>query len=142
MIFPPHCKFLDIFSKLISNTIYKRIPFIIFLFALLAIKKTKFFKDTATCSRWWWFNFRSSHTWNRFLLWQFTINLDSSRLRKALKRRYQLMWKPISPSTELGSSKSLYLISRRFLVLRASEHFKHFIKQGDMLFAFISSIMK
>ena len=83
MIFPPHCKFLDIFFKLISNTIYKCIPFIIFLFALLATKQTKSFQNTASCSRWWWFNFRSSHTRNKFLLWRFTFNLNVSRLRQS-----------------------------------------------------------
>ena len=45
MIFPPHCKLLDIFFKLISNTIYKCIPSITFCLALLVTKKAKFFQE-------------------------------------------------------------------------------------------------
>ena len=85
MIFLPYCKFLDIFFNLISNTIYKGTPLIFFLFAFLATKKTKFVKDATSCSRWWWFNFRSSHTWNRFLSWRFTFNLDASRFRQGIE---------------------------------------------------------
>ena len=68
VIFLPHSKFLDIFI------IYKGIPFI-FLFAYLATKKTKFLQNATSCSRWWWFNFGSSHTWNNFFSGDFSLFL-------------------------------------------------------------------
>ena len=68
VIFLPHSKCLDIF------VIYKGIPFI-FLFAYLATKKTKFLQNATGCSRWWWFNFGSFHTWNNFFSDDFSLFL-------------------------------------------------------------------
>ena len=73
------------FFKLISNTVCKGIPFIIFLFHVLATKKIKLLQGAAGCTRWWWFNFRSSHTWNNSLVWPFIFNLDANRLRQSIE---------------------------------------------------------
>ena len=144
MIFPPHCKFLDIFFKLISNTIYKCIPFIIFLFALLATKQTKSFQDTASCSRWWWFNFRSSHTRNKFLLWRFTFNLNASRLRQSTETAVTTNVKATFSVNRTWKFKITVFDSKAFPCFQSFRTFQKwfFIKQCDMLFAFISSVMK
>ena len=132
MIFPPHCKFFDIFFKLISNTIYKCILFIIFLFALLATIKAKFFQNTASCSRWRWFNFRSSHTRNKFLLWRFTFNINASRLKQSTERVVTTNVKATFPVNRTWKFKITVFDSKKWF----------FIKQRNMLFAFISSVMK
>ena len=144
MIFPRHCKFLDIFSKLISNTIYKCIPFIIFIFALPATTKMMFFQDTTSCSRWWWFNFRSSHTSNKFLLWQFTFDLNVSRLRQSIERAVATNVKATFSVNRTLNFKITVFDSKAFPCFQSFRTFQKwfFIKQSDMLFAFISSVMK
>ena len=59
---------------------------------------------------------------------------------KALKRWQQLMWMPLSPSTELRSSKSMYLIPRRFLVFRVSEHLKSDFSLNNKVCSLLSSL--
>ena len=144
MIFPPHCKFLDIFFKLISNPIYKCIPFIIFLFALLATKKVNFFQSTPSCSRWWWFNFRSSHTRNKFLLWRFTFNLNVNRLGQSIETGVTTNVKATFSVNRTWKFKITVFDSKAFPCFQSFRTFQKwfFIKQCDMLFAFISSVMK
>ena len=143
MIFPLHCKF-PIFFKLISNTIFKCILFIIFLFALLATKNAKFFQDTASCSRWWWFNFRSSHTRNKFLLWWFTFNLDVSRLRQNTEMAVTTSVKATFSINRTWKFKITVFDSKVFPCFQSFRTFQKwfFIKQCDMLFGFILSVMK
>ena len=136
MIFPPQCNFLDIFFKLISNTIYKCILFIIFLFVLLATKKTKFFQDIISCSRWWWFNFRSSHTKNRFLLWWFTFNLNENTLRQSIEMAVTTNMKATFCINQTW--KSLYFIPSCFLVFRVSEYFKSDYSLNNVIHSLLS----
>ena len=111
------------FFKLISNTVYKGIPFIIFLFHVLATKKTKLLQGAAGCTRWWWFNFRSSHTWNKFLLWRFTFNLGACRLRQSIETATTTNVKATFFVNQTWKFK-ITLIPKLFLVFRLSEHFR------------------
>ena len=144
MIFPPHCKFLDIFFKLISNLIYKCLPFIIFPFALLATKKTRLFEDTASCSRRWWFSFRSSHTWNKFLLWRLTFNLNASRLRQSIETAITTNVKATFSVNWTWKFRITVFHSKALPCFQSFRPFQKwfFIKQCDMLFALLPFVIK
>ena len=140
MIFPPHCKFLDISIKLISNAIHKGILFII-LVCFPGNKKRQSFSKTRLVEAGHvdlipdLLTHKLSFFFGNLCLILMRVDWD-----KALKRWQQLMWMPLSPSTELRSSKSMYLIPRRFLVFRVSEHLKSDFSLNNKVCSLLSSL--